>query len=186
MRMGAPQGPIGIIDGKRGRHVVVLEHNDRIGKKIAISGGGRCNFTNIRCSAENFASANPHFCKSALARYSPGDFIALVEKHEIEYYEKKLGQLFCKGSSQQIINLLLKECSANGVEILCSCEVLKLSKSDKFLVLTNQGMLHASSLVIASQVTSSCSPSGITDSWVLRPNASPACWPTGGSMSAGG
>jgi predicted Rossmann fold flavoprotein len=136
--------------GKRGRQVVVLEHNDGIGKKIAISGGGRCNFTNVRCSAENFASANPHFCKSALARYTPEDFIALVEKYEIEYYEKKLGQLFCTGSSQQIIDLLLKECSDNGVEIRCSCEVSKVSKSDKFLVLTNQGTLPASSLVIAT------------------------------------
>jgi predicted flavoprotein YhiN len=84
--------------GKRERNVVVLEHSDRIGKKIAISGGGRCNFTNLHTSADNFISSNPHFCKSALARYTPTDFISLIEKHSIAYHEKKLGQLFCDGS----------------------------------------------------------------------------------------
>ena len=100
--------------GKRGRRVLVLEHADRIGKKIAISGGGRCNFTNIYTRPDNFVSANPHFCKSALARYTPADFIGLVEKHGIKYHEKKLGQLFCDESSQQIIDMLLRECADAG------------------------------------------------------------------------
>src|SRR5215207_11691488 len=91
---------------RRGRRVVVLEHNQRPGKKIRISGGGRCNFTNAHTAPANFISANPHFCKSALARYTPADFVALVESHGIAYYEKKLGQLFCTGSAQQIIDML--------------------------------------------------------------------------------
>ena len=89
--------------GKRGRRVAVIEHSDRCGKKILISGGGRCNFTNLHCRPENFISANPHFAKSALARYTPADFIALVEKHGIRYHEKTLGQLFCDGSSREIL-----------------------------------------------------------------------------------
>src|SRR4029077_18042420 len=96
--------------GQRGRRVLVIEHADRVGKKIAISGGGRCNFTNTGTSPDNFVSRNPHFCTSALALSSPADFIALVEKHGIAYHEKKLGQLFCDGSSQQIIDMLLREC----------------------------------------------------------------------------
>jgi predicted Rossmann fold flavoprotein len=115
--------------GKRGRSVVVLEHAERIGKKIAISGGGRCNFTNLHSSAENFFSANPHFCKSALARYTPADFISLVEKHGIAYHEKKLGQLFCDDSSSRIIEMLLTESSAAGVEIRLRSLVQSVSKS---------------------------------------------------------
>jgi predicted flavoprotein YhiN len=115
--------------GKRGRRVAVLEHADQIGKKIAISGGGRCNFTNINTSAENFISANPHFCKSALARYTPADFIALVENHGIPYHEKKLGQLFCDGSSGRIIEMLLTECSDAGVEIRRGTTVLSVAQS---------------------------------------------------------
>src|SRR5687767_653505 len=103
--------------GKRGRNVLLLEHQERVGKKIAISGGGRCNFTNIHTAPGNFISANPHFCKSALARYTPADFISLVEKHGIAHHEKKLGQLFCNGSSQQIIEMLLRECAAAGVQV---------------------------------------------------------------------
>lgn len=114
--------------GKRGRKVVVLEHADRIGKKIAISGGGRCNFTNLNTTAENFISANPHFCKSALARYTPADFVALVEKHGIAYHEKKLGQLFCDQSSSQIIEMLLTESKDLGVEIRCGSVVQSVSK----------------------------------------------------------
>src|SRR5277367_2351798 len=95
--------------GKRGRRVAVLEREERIGKKILISGGGRCNFTNLHCRPENFISANPHFCKSALARYTPDDFIALVRKHGIAYHEKKLGQLFCDGSAREIVEMLRKE-----------------------------------------------------------------------------
>jgi predicted Rossmann fold flavoprotein len=136
--------------GKRGRSVLVLEHAERVGKKIGISGGGRCNFTNIYTSPENYISANPHFCKSALARYTPTDFISLVEKHHIAYHEKKLGQLFCDGSSRQIIEMLLEECGSAGVEIRCSCQVLSVKKETEFSVETNQGSFRSSSLVVAT------------------------------------
>src|SRR5258706_6460235 len=96
--------------GKRGRRVAVLEHADRLGEKIRISGGGRCNFTNLHCRPENFLSNNPHFCRSALARYTPQHFISLVERYRIKYHEKKLGQLFCDDTSQQIIDALKSEC----------------------------------------------------------------------------
>jgi predicted Rossmann fold flavoprotein len=142
-----------IAAGKRGRRVLVLEHSETIGKKIRISGGGRCNFTNIYTNPDNFISANPHFCKSALARYAPADFISLVEKHGIAYHEKKLGQLFCDGSSQQIIDMLLRECAAAGVEIRCACQVLEVNKDPQtgsFTIVTNQGSWNASSLVIAT------------------------------------
>src|SRR6202521_2447544 len=139
--------------GKRGRRVLVLEHSKHVGKKIAISGGGRCNFTNLHTSAENFISSNPHFCKSALARYPPADFISLVEKHGIAYHEKKLGQLFCDGSSQQIIDMLLRECASARVEIRCGCQVLNVVRDSQpalFSVATNQGSWNASSLVTAT------------------------------------
>ncbi len=136
--------------GRRGRRVLVLEHAERVGKKIAISGGGRCNFTNIHTTAENFISANPHFSKSALARYTPADFVALVEKHGIKYHEKKLGQLFCDGSSRQIIDLLLDECRDAGVEIRCRCEVREVRKGDSFELETNQGIFNSSALVVAT------------------------------------
>jgi predicted Rossmann fold flavoprotein len=148
--------------GKRGRRVLVLEHADRVGKKIAISGGGRCNFTNIHTSPANFLSANPHFCKSALARYKPGDFIALVEKHGIKYHEKKLGQLFCDDSSQQIIDMLLSECAEAGVEIRCGCQVRRVGHDDGFSIETNQGSFSATSLVIAAGGLS-IAPLGATD-----------------------
>ena len=148
--------------GKRGRRVLVLEHSDRVGKKIAISGGGRCNFTNIHTNPENFLSANPHFCKSALARYRPADFVSLVEKHGIAYHEKKLGQLFCDGSSQQIIDLVLRECQTAGVEIRCGCQVLKVKKDDSFRVSTNEGSFDSSSLVVATGGLSIV-PLGATD-----------------------
>jgi predicted Rossmann fold flavoprotein len=139
-----------IYAGKRGRKVLLLEHAERVGKKIGISGGGRCNFTNIYTTAENYLSANPHFAKSALARYTPADFISLVEKHGIAYHEKKLGQLFCDGSSRQIIDMLLRECQGAGVEVRCSCRVLAVRKDDLFRVETNQGSFSATSLVIAT------------------------------------
>ena len=148
--------------GKRGRRVVVIEHADSVGKKIAISGGGRCNFTNIHTSPENFVSANPHFCKSALASYTPTDFISLVEKHGIAYHEKKLGQLFCDGSSQQIIDLLLRECAEAGVEIRCECRVLNIQKDGQFRIETNQGSFASASLVIATGGLS-IAPLGATD-----------------------
>src|ERR1700690_248722 len=109
--------------GKRGRRVAVLERADRIGKKILISGGGRCNFTNIHCRPENFISANEHFAKSALARYTPSDFIALVEKHGIPYHEKTLGQLFCDRSAQDITNMMEAECRAAGVRIFLNAKI---------------------------------------------------------------
>jgi predicted Rossmann fold flavoprotein len=139
--------------GKRGRRVLVLEHSDTVGKKIKISGGGRCNFTNIYTNPDNFTSSNPHFCKSALARYTPADFVSLVEKHGIAYHEKKLGQLFCDGSSQQIIDLLLRECAAAGVEIRCECQVTSVVRDQQtgsFLIETNRGTFRSSSLVIAT------------------------------------
>jgi len=136
--------------GKRGRKTLVLEHSPSVGRKIAISGGGRCNFTNAGTTAENFLSANPHFCKSALARYTPDDFIALVEKYEIAYYEKKEGQLFCRESAQQIIQMLLRECSNAGVEVRCGVTVNDLKKTDEFALETSRGPLRSSSLVIAT------------------------------------
>jgi len=148
--------------GKRGRRVLILEHSDRVGKKIAISGGGRCNFTNIFTNPDNFLSANPHFCKSALARYTPADFISLVEKHGIAYHEKKLGQLFCDGSAQQIIDLLLLECQTAGVEIRCGCQVLKVQKDERFGIATNLGSFDSASLVIATGGLS-IAPLGATD-----------------------
>ena len=148
--------------GKRGRRVLVLEHSDRVGKKIAISGGGRCNFTNVFTNPDNFLSANPHFCKSALARYTPADFISLVEKHGIAWHEKKLGQLFCDGSSQQIIDLLLRECAEAGVEIRCHCQVLRVEKDGAFRIESNQGHFVSAALVIATGGLS-IAPLGATD-----------------------
>ncbi|MBI3610924.1 MAG: NAD(P)/FAD-dependent oxidoreductase [Nitrospirae bacterium] len=141
--------------GLRGRKVLLLEHADRVGKKILISGGGRCNFTNLRVEAEHFISGNPHFCKSAISRFGPNDFIALVEKHGIEYHEKKLGQLFCDGKAIQIVNLLLEECRAGGVEIKTRCKVEKIEHQNVegkrfFTVQTNLGRYDAESLVIAT------------------------------------
>jgi len=120
--------------GRRGRRVLVLERAERIGKKILISGGGRCNFTNLHTSPGNFLSANPHFAKSALARYTPPDFTALVEKHRIPYHEKKLGQLFCDRSAHDITGMLDQECRDSGVEIKTSATVRDVSKTDAFAV----------------------------------------------------
>ena len=110
----------------------MLEHGERLGKKILISGGGRCNFTNVNASPENYLSDNPHFCKSALARYTAADFIALVEKHGIAYHEKKLGQLFCDLSSRQIVEMLQAECEAARVEIRLNCQVDRVRKARLF------------------------------------------------------
>jgi predicted Rossmann fold flavoprotein len=148
--------------GKRGRRVLVLEHADRVGKKIAISGGGRCNFTNVHTTPANFLSGNPHFCKSALARYTPADFVSLVEKHGIKYHEKKLGQLFCDESSQQIIDLLLRECADAGVEIRCGCQVRGVSHENGFTLETSQGRFVTPALVIATGGLS-IAPLGATD-----------------------
>lgn len=137
--------------GRRGRRVAVLERAERIGKKILISGGGRCNFTNLHCRPENFISANPHFAKSALARYTPADFIALVEKHGIAYHEKTLGQLFCDGSAQQIVTMLEAECRAVGVRIQTNVSVERVSKENGFLLrATDDDEFCAESLVVAT------------------------------------
>lgn len=109
--------------GRRGKRVLLLDHGERVGRKILISGGGRCNFTNVHAKPENFLSENPHFARSALARFTPTDFIALVEKHGIKYHEKTLGQLFCDGSAQQIVTMLEKECAEAGVEVRCGVSV---------------------------------------------------------------
>ena len=109
--------------GKRGRKTLVIEHNAEVGRKILISGGGRCNFTNTNTRPENFISQNPHFCKSALARFTPQDFIDLVKKHRIEFYEKKLGQLFCRERSSRIVEMLLRECEKAKAEIALNCSV---------------------------------------------------------------
>ena len=136
--------------GKRGRRVIVLERADRLGKKILISGGGRCNFTNLHCSADNFLSANPHFAKSALARYTPEDFIAQVEKHGIAYHEKKLGQLFCDGSSAQIVAMLEKECLAAGVKIVLNAKIVEVRRTDGFLVQCMDHSYQSPALVVAT------------------------------------
>jgi len=136
--------------GKRGRKVLIIERAEKIGKKILISGGGRCNFTNKTISSKNFLSENEHFCKSALARYSSKDFIALVEKHGIGYHEKTLGQLFCDDSSRQILEMLETECANANVEIKINCSVENISKTDIFLLKTSEGEFESNSLVVAS------------------------------------
>ena len=140
-----------ITAGQRGRRVLALDHANKPGKKILMSGGGRCNFTNLGVTPAQYISANPHFCKSALARYTPADFIALVEKHRIAYHEKELGQLFCDESSKLIVRMLLDECATAGVRIETSCAVERVRKTDEgFTVLTANGEVHAESLVVAS------------------------------------
>jgi predicted Rossmann fold flavoprotein len=139
-----------ITAGKRGRRVAVLEHADRIGKKILISGGGRCNFTNLHCRPDNFLSSNPHFCKSALARYTPQDFIALVEKHHISYHEKTLGQLFCDRSAQDIVAMLEEECRTAGVEIFTATKVQEVRRGDQFIVHAGGHEFRAPALVVAT------------------------------------
>jgi predicted Rossmann fold flavoprotein len=136
--------------GKRGRRVAVLERADRIGKKILISGGGRCNFTNLHCKPENFLSTNPHFAKSALARYTPPDFIALVEKHHIRYHEKTLGQLFCDGSAQEIVTMLQEECGAAEVQIFTGSRVEEVRRTHQFVVSTGSTEFRAPALVVAT------------------------------------
>src|SRR2546421_4806279 len=136
--------------GKHGRKVAVLERAERIGKKILISGGGRCNFTNLHCSPENFISANPYFARSALSRYAPADFIALVEKHGIAYHEKTLGQLFCDGSAQQIVAMLEQECCAAGVHILTSTNIGEVRHDGGFNVYAGENQYSAPSLVVAT------------------------------------
>ena len=136
--------------GKRGRRVAVLESAERAGKKILISGGGRCNFTNIYCTPENFLSANAHFAKSALARFTPADFIALVDKYKIPFHEKTLGQLFCDRSAQEITGLLEAECAAGGVKIFLNAQVREVAKTTEFVVRMESEELRAPVLVVAT------------------------------------
>ncbi|MHB8302419.1 MAG: BaiN/RdsA family NAD(P)/FAD-dependent oxidoreductase [Acidobacteriaceae bacterium] len=133
-----------------GKRVAVLDHADRLGKKILVSGGGRCNFTNLHCGPENFLSANPHFCKSALARYTPQDFLALVEKHRIPYHEKTLGQLFCDRSARDIVAMLEEECRAAGVEIFLNAQIEEARNSIGFQVRTRTANFSAPCLVVAT------------------------------------
>jgi predicted Rossmann fold flavoprotein len=136
--------------GKRGRRVAVIERADRAGKKILISGGGRCNFTNIDCRPEHFLSANPNFAKSALARYTPADFIALVEKHHIPYHEKARGQLFCDRSAKDILGMLEAECEAAGVKVFLRAGVQDVQRTTEFVVRTESDVFRAPALVVAT------------------------------------
>ncbi len=136
--------------GHRGRKVAVLERAPALGKKILISGGGRCNFTNLHCQPSNFLSENPHFAKSALSRYTPADFIALVEKHKIPYQEKTLGQLFCDRSSRDILNMLEEECRQAHVHFFLNSQINEIAKESGFIVRTNQAEFHAPVLVVAT------------------------------------
>ena len=135
--------------GKQNKKVLVIEHNTQIGKKILISGGGRCNFTNINASPENYISSNPHFIRSAFSEFKPQDIINLVESYNIEYYEKKLGQLFCKSSSKEIINMLLSEAEKYKVEILTDCECYGVEKRSNFIIKTSINEFEAKNCIVA-------------------------------------
>ena len=136
--------------GKRNRSVLVLDHMGSIGKKIRVSGGGRCNFTNIYLRPENYLSANSHFCKSALSRFTPNDFIGMVEKHGIAYHEKENGQLFCRDTSADIVRMLSAECRNAGVAIRVNCRIGSIAKADHFRISTDSGRIDAAALVIAT------------------------------------
>lgn len=139
-----------IVAGQRDRRVIVLEGSNKIGKKILMSGGGRCNFTNLHCDPSHFISQNPRFCISALSRYTQWDFIALVEKHGIPYHEKTLGQLFCDNSSKDILAMIQRECDAAGVEIITHCDIDNVASNNGYIVSSNHGTFAADSLVVAS------------------------------------
>lgn len=139
-----------IESGKRGRSVLVLDHADKIGKKIRISGGGRCNFTNINAFPTNFISNNPHFCKSALSRFTPRDFITLLEKHDVQYEEREEGQLFCVRDSGEIIKMLENESNDTGVNIILDCRIIDVKKEESFIISTDNGIFQSESLVIAT------------------------------------
>ena len=136
--------------GQRGRKVLLLDHADKVGAKILISGGGRCNFTNLHTTPERFLSGNPDFCKSALGRYTPADFIALMERHRIPYHEKTLGQLFCDGSARAVVAMLRAECAQGGVDIRVGHSVSDISRADRFRLESNRGCFTALALVLAT------------------------------------
>ena len=139
-----------IAAGARGKRVVLLDHNAQAGAKILISGGGRCNFTNTGTSPQNFLSENPHFCRSALSRYTPADFLALMARHSIAWHEKTLGQLFCDGSARQVVAMLLAECAAAGVTVKLATKITGIRKADGFTVETGGGAFTAPALVLAT------------------------------------
>jgi len=148
---GGPAGLFCAIEaGKRGKRVAVLERNGQVGRKIIVSGGGRCNFTNLHVRSENFISQNPHFAKSALARFTPQDFVQLVRKHKIAFYEKKLGQLFCRESSRSIVDMLLAEAKTANVKIFTSTEIKSVEHDGHFIVRTGTTNFAADNLVVAS------------------------------------
>jgi len=136
--------------GRRGRRVLLLEHAERVGKKILISGGGRCNFTNIHCRPENFLSENPHFAKSALARFTPADIIAMVEQHGIRYHEKTLGQLFCDRSAHDFVAMLERECADAGVRVIVGARILSVMRAGHFRVETTETSFEAEAVVVAT------------------------------------
>src|ERR1700735_3021729 len=136
--------------GKRGRKVAILERSERAGKKILISGGGRCNFTNLYCQPENFICSNPHFQKSALARYTPADFIAALEKHRIPYHEKTLGQLFCDRSASDITGMLEAECESAGVKVFLNRQIQEVRRSAGFVARTDEDEFHGAAVVVAT------------------------------------
>ena len=137
--------------GRRGRRVLVLDHAEAVGKKILISGGGRCNFTNLHADPDLYISENPHFPISALSRYTSTDFIAMIEQHKIAYHEKKLGQLFCDGGAGQVVDMLVSQCEAAGVEIVTSCAVTDVAREDSgFRLTTAKGTMESESLVVAT------------------------------------
>lgn len=136
--------------GKRGRSVLLMDHAERTGSKIRVSGGGRCNFTNLNLTADHYLSANPHFCKSALARFTPRDILSLVEKHHIAYYEKEAGQMFCVKSARDIITMLERECGEAGVELGLTCRVTDIGHVGHYTVTTSEGVFSSDSLVIAT------------------------------------
>ncbi|MBJ6980796.1 NAD(P)/FAD-dependent oxidoreductase [Luteimonas sp. MC1572] len=165
--------------GQRGRRVRVVERANKVGKKILMSGGGRCNFTNTGTTPANFLSANPHFCKSALARYTPADFIALVDRHGIAWHEKELGQLFCDESSKLIVAMLLDECAQAGVAMDVGCDVHAVQRAgDGFVVETDRGRITAQSLVVASGALSIPSLGGSGFGYTLARQFGHAVLPT--------
>jgi predicted Rossmann fold flavoprotein len=140
----------GLTAGKRERSVLIIEHMGRIAGKVRVSGGGKCNFTNLSVNSDNYISRNSHFCKSALARFGPHDFVDMMERHGIGYYEKEAGQLFCKGGAGEIVRMLQKECTGAGVKISRNCRIDTIRKKEHFMIETNHGMVESESLIVAT------------------------------------
>jgi len=161
----------------RGRRVLLLDHANKAGKKILMSGGGRCNFTNLYCEPGNFLSENPHFCKSALARYTQWDFIGLVGKHGVAYHEKKLGQLFCDHKASDILGMLLDECAQAGVELRLDTSVSEIAKLEAgYQLQTSAGLVSCESLVIASGGLSIPTLGASGFGYQVARSSATACW----------